>query len=143
MKQDCVAGFHLPFRQLEVLRECELYIPAKHDWLLLPHATVDWLPYTTAATHIGELVQNGRSPLVWLRRSDGRLERCFTTFCQGVLPCHLPLPLHLRPRPSTSYLKRKIWARLTELAFMLSEVEVQVQGDGGTQGCVQNGAALI
>jgi hypothetical protein len=80
LNQSCVAGFHLSFRELETLNKCSFYLPGKPDWLITPHAKVDWLEYPVAATHIGMEVGQNRSPLVWLMYPDGSLGKCFVTF---------------------------------------------------------------
>lgn len=75
----CVAGFHLPFRELSVLKAYDFFVPQKLDWLIVPHHDVAWLGFVAAKLQVGKDIGVGRSPLVWWRSPQGELGRCFMT----------------------------------------------------------------
>lgn len=80
LNSDCVAGFYIPFRELQLLSKLEFFIPTKLDWLVTPHHNVDWINYSSALKIIEADISNKRSPLVWTKRNDGELRKCFVVF---------------------------------------------------------------
>jgi len=79
LNRACVAGFHLPFRELERLAGFRFYVPRKLDWLIVPHDGVRWLDHADAKLRINDDIREGRSPLVWWRSGEESVGRCFLT----------------------------------------------------------------
>jgi len=80
LNPDCIAGFYIAFREIEVLVNLEFYIPTKLDWLVIPHQNVTWLAYTSVLATLENETNYKRSPLVWLKHKDTKLTKCFITF---------------------------------------------------------------
>lgn len=77
LNPECIAGFHLPFAQLEALSDRQFYLPQKLDWLVKPHPAVAWLAYAEMLELLETEMAHGRSPMLWWRDSRGILGRCF------------------------------------------------------------------
>ena len=77
---DCIAGFYISFSELQQLSRFEFFIPAKLDWLVLPHHDVDWMEYSVAVALLEVYVREQRSPLVWLKESSGEIGKGFVVF---------------------------------------------------------------
>ncbi len=73
----CIAGFHLPFAELDALDHYRLYVPDKLDWLIEPHVGVEWLEFAAAQAQIAAQISSRRSPIVWWRSSKGEFGKCF------------------------------------------------------------------
>ncbi len=80
LNQDCVVGFHLPFRALATLEHYSFYIPSKLDWLLTPQPDISWQDYPEARQELAAVIKDKRSPLVWLKDTQGNLSKGFVTF---------------------------------------------------------------
>ncbi|TXF85679.1 DUF1853 family protein [Neolewinella aurantiaca] len=80
LNRDCVAGYYFPYREMSFFREFEFHLPDKLDWLVTPHDDVAWITHATALKTIGELIQNERSPMAWMKANDGTLSKCFIVF---------------------------------------------------------------
>jgi hypothetical protein len=76
----CVFGFYLPYQELSELKDLAFYLPEKLDWLITPHPMVEWISYPRAAALIRTEIEEERSPMVWLKSTDGSLGKCFVVF---------------------------------------------------------------
>ena len=77
LNQDCIQGFYYKFNELPSLHNCQFYIPPKLDWLSQAQYNVTWLEYKTLTKSLKAFLSNKQSPLVWIKRPDNTLERCF------------------------------------------------------------------
>jgi len=77
---DCIAGFYISFRELQQFAAFEFFIPVKLDWLIAPHAGVDWMPYAEAVALLEVDIRNQRSPMVWVRGMNGEMGKGFVVF---------------------------------------------------------------
>ncbi|MEM6770288.1 MAG: DUF1853 family protein [Bacteroidota bacterium] len=80
LNQQCVAGFYCSITELNWFAACTFFIPNKLDWLVVPHRGVAWRKYAEVVAEISASVGQQRSPLVWIRHPDERIERCFVVF---------------------------------------------------------------
>jgi hypothetical protein len=80
LNRKCIAGFYLPFQELQRFSTLEFFIPTKLDWLLLPHPEVAWIKYAAASTIIKASIDDQRSPLVWMKHANGEIDKCFVVF---------------------------------------------------------------
>jgi len=80
LNRDCIAGYYLPYHKIELFKHLEFFVPAKLDWLVVPHQNVKWLSYDFGLEAIETDINSNRSPLVWLRQNDGGLSKCFIVF---------------------------------------------------------------
>jgi hypothetical protein len=80
LNSDCIAGFYISCGKLQQFSALEFFIPEKLDWLVTPHHDVEWINYSSAVETIEIDISQKRSPLVWIRRNDGELSKCFIVF---------------------------------------------------------------
>lgn len=77
---NCIVGFYIEFEQLDTFKEYEMYIPSKHDWLVESHEDVTWLDFKTASVEISKAIAEKRSPLVWFKGKDRKIEEGFVVW---------------------------------------------------------------
>lgn len=80
LNSNCIAGFYIEFERLEIFKDCEIYIPSKHDWLVTAHDGVAWLSFESASTEISKMISEKRSPLVWFKNRNGEIEEGFVVW---------------------------------------------------------------
>ncbi|MGH1433792.1 MAG: DUF1853 family protein [Lewinella sp.] len=80
LNSGCMAGFYISYTKLELFRSLEFFIPTKLDWLVVPNHNVEWITYASALAIIEKDLKNKRSPLVWIKYKDDRLQKCFIVF---------------------------------------------------------------
>lgn len=73
----CVAGFYIYRDELSNFTDCKFYIPAKLDWLVVPKKHIDWLSYDAYKELTNLLLDEKKSPLCWLKKSNGELFKFF------------------------------------------------------------------
>lgn len=74
---NCIAGFYINKEKLHQFENCKFYIPSKKDWLVIPHKNVNWLSFLDFETATSPLLQRNFSPLCWLKKTNGELEKFF------------------------------------------------------------------
>lgn len=77
LNNNCIAGFYLNVNELANFKDCKFYIPIKKDWLLIPHQEVSWLSYNDFKANAKSLLSDKYSPLCWLKKSTGQIEKFF------------------------------------------------------------------
>ena len=77
LNKNCIAGFYLNINELENFKNCKFYVPIKKDWLLIPHKHVSWLSFTDFKAMAKPLLSNKYSPLCWLKKGNGQIEKFF------------------------------------------------------------------
>ncbi|TPV33436.1 DUF1853 family protein [Paucihalobacter ruber] len=82
LNKDCVAGRFIHCDELVKFQDCKMYIPTKHNWLVIPHVNVDWLTFDKANTSILDLINKQFSPLVWVKQPTGVIKKYFVTWWQ-------------------------------------------------------------
>jgi hypothetical protein len=80
LNNDCVAGFYISYHKIQEFSTFNFYIPTKLDWLVIPNNNVDWLNYSSALEIIKMGINNKRSPLVWIKKKNNELSKCFIVF---------------------------------------------------------------
>lgn len=80
INKDTIAGRYLSFDEINRLLNGKFYIPAKKDWLIKPHESVDWLPFEHAKERLSEFIQRSYSPLCWVKFPKGQIEKVFVTW---------------------------------------------------------------
>lgn len=80
LNRDCIAGHYISYQQMPLFEALEFFIPAKLDWLVIPHHDVGWVPYSAALAIIDLDISNGRSPLIWVREQNGAIGKFFVVF---------------------------------------------------------------
>lgn len=77
LNEDCVCGFYIHTTQLEYFNTCQFFIPEKLDWFLEPTYFVDWLDYDEFRKRTEEFLNQFKSPLIWIKKSDDKVLKCF------------------------------------------------------------------
>lgn len=80
LNEDCVVGFYINRKELHQFENGKFYIPDKKDWLLIPHKNVDWLNFNQFKTKTDAYLERNFSPLCWLKKPNGELEKFFLVF---------------------------------------------------------------
>ncbi|MBD0831985.1 DUF1853 family protein [Aestuariibaculum sediminum] len=74
---ECVQGFYIKMKDLDVFKTSKFYIPSKLDWLLEVSAHVNWLTYSKFKAEIINLITNKTSPLCWVKHPNGIIKKIF------------------------------------------------------------------
>jgi len=45
INNDCIEGVYISFKDISLYTDCKFYIPRKHNWLVKPYTSIDWLSY--------------------------------------------------------------------------------------------------
>ena len=77
VNNNCIQGYYLHYTDIEQLKENQLYIPSKLDWLTEVHDYVTWLGYNEGVKVIEESITQERSPLCWIKDKNNSLQKVF------------------------------------------------------------------
>ncbi len=77
INQDCIAGFYIDKTALTKFFDCKFYIPNKLDWLIAPSKNVNWQSYQQFTERSEEYLKRQFSPLCWLKKPNGVIEKFF------------------------------------------------------------------
>lgn len=77
LNQNCISGFYVNQKELAQFSNCKFYIPIKKDWIIIPHQNVNWLNYLEFTENSNEYLERNFSPLCWLKKPNGELEKFF------------------------------------------------------------------
>ena len=77
LNSDCIVGFYINRNDLNEFSNCKFYLPIKRDWLIIPHKNVNWKKFDEFITEITPLLDRKFSPLCWLKKENGELEKFF------------------------------------------------------------------
>lgn len=80
VNQDCIIGFYIRQKDLDLFENHSFYIPSKLDWVVGPHLDVTWLSTLAFQETISELLATHRSPLCWMKSDDGKLQKFFVVW---------------------------------------------------------------
>ena len=80
LNQDCIVGFYIYEKELDVFKEAKFFIPYKKDWLQQPHKNVDWLTFGNFKETIANYLLRKFSPLIWLKKPNGEIYKCFVVW---------------------------------------------------------------
>lgn len=73
----CIIGFYCNQKELQNFTECKFYIPVKKDWLVIPHINVTWQNFNQFSESANNYLERQFSPLCWLKKQNGELEKFF------------------------------------------------------------------
>jgi len=77
LNKNCVSGFYINTEQLNDFSTCEFYIPSKLNWFLDVDHAVDWLNLESFKIEADIFLKQSKSPLIWIKKSNGSLLKCF------------------------------------------------------------------
>lgn len=82
LNPECVCGFYIHSWELDLFKNCKFYIPKKLDWLIQPHAQVDWMTLNKTKERIKEFHQRKSAPLCWVKYPNGEIDKIFVVWWQ-------------------------------------------------------------
>lgn len=74
---DCIVGFYISYKDIDIFSSCKFYIPSKRNWLTTPYTSTTWLSFEDFKKLVLEMIEQKRSPLCWLKKPNGELLRFF------------------------------------------------------------------
>ena len=77
LNTNCICGFYITQKESIQLIDCKFHIPNKKDWLIIPHQNVNWLTFQQFKEKSIEFLERKFSPLCWLKRPNGELQKMF------------------------------------------------------------------
>ncbi len=77
LNKECLAGFYIPFSEVEQFTNCNFYIPVKIDWLLKVQTQVEWLNFSQFYERISPIIANKTAPLCWVKFPNGMMQKFF------------------------------------------------------------------
>jgi hypothetical protein len=77
LNPDCIVGFYINRKELDTFKDCKFYIPAKKDWLVVPHQHVNWIRFEAYKNITKDYFEKQFSPLCWIKSKKGELEKIF------------------------------------------------------------------
>ena len=80
INNDCIKGFYIKKRQLNLFNDHTFYIPSKTNWIIDAHNNVDWIEINDFLSELTELLNNEKSPLCWFKDSKGKIEKVFVVW---------------------------------------------------------------
>lgn len=80
LNQKCVSGFYIYQHEIRQFSDCKFYIPTKKDWLIIPHANVEWLSFNVFINEVSIFLARQFSPLVWVKHPFGNIEKLFVVW---------------------------------------------------------------
>jgi len=78
---DCIVGFYINQKELQLFTDCKFYIPTKKDWLITPHTKVDWQRFISFEKEVSEILSKETSPLCWMKQPNGEISKFFVVWC--------------------------------------------------------------
>ncbi len=77
LNSNCIVGFYINQKELQLFTECKFYIPTKKNWLIKPHTQVDWQHYSSFEKEVSEILNKETSPLCWMKHPNGEISKFF------------------------------------------------------------------
>ncbi|MEP0266221.1 DUF1853 family protein [Dokdonia sp.] len=79
LNTDCIVGFWIQLSNFKssVFKGYQYYITQKKEWIHTPHHDVVWTSYQEALSEIQAKHLQKRAPIVWIKKDDKTIDRCF------------------------------------------------------------------
>ncbi|WP_299779638.1 DUF1853 family protein [uncultured Formosa sp.] len=77
LNPDCIQGFYISYKALDLFKTCKFYMPKKIDWLCVIEPQIPWETYTNFKKLIMPLMIRKTAPLCWVKHANGLTEKCF------------------------------------------------------------------
>ena len=77
LNPECVIGFYINKKELNLFKDCKFFIPNKKDWLIIPHKNVEWINFHPFKEKSSEYLERAFSPLCWMKKSNGEIKKLF------------------------------------------------------------------
>ncbi|WP_035336677.1 DUF1853 family protein [Dokdonia sp. PRO95] len=82
LNKDCIVGYWIRLDDFNKshFKELSFYITLKSEWLHEPHLERPFEKHEIALDQINEKHRDRRAPMIWVRKTDGILEKCFVVW---------------------------------------------------------------
>jgi len=82
INKDCIKGYWLSRQVFDSspYKDYEYYVPSKSEWVIEAHPNVSWLNHRDTLAVIQSLLTAERSPMVWIKKENGMLEKFFVVW---------------------------------------------------------------
>ena len=80
INNDCIKGCYIQKSQLTQFNDHTFYIPSKMNWIINVHNNVNWVAFIDFLSELTELLNNEKSPLCWLKDSQGNIKKIFVVW---------------------------------------------------------------
>ena len=80
VNNDCIKGFYIHRKDLSLFANHTYYVPSRLDWLVDPHPDVDWISTEVFQNEISELLTSKKSPLCWMKSTQGNIQKFFVVW---------------------------------------------------------------
>ena len=77
LNEHAIAGKYYRYDELKELGKVKIHIPNKHDWLIQPHANVNWIESIDDSKELHEQLADNRSPMIWIKEPNGVVSKAF------------------------------------------------------------------
>lgn len=77
LNPECIVGFYMNKKELNLFKDCKFFIPNKKDWLIIPHKNVEWINFHQFKEKSYEYLERKFSPLCWMKKSNGEVKKLF------------------------------------------------------------------
>ncbi|WP_338734057.1 DUF1853 family protein [Mangrovimonas cancribranchiae] len=75
-----IMGYYYTFEDIKALQNCKFFIPKKLDWLSEIDIQIDWLTFSECKPQLKLLLEQKRSPMVWIKNYKGQTQKCFVVW---------------------------------------------------------------
>ena len=80
VNNDCIKGFYIRYKDLNLFINHIYYVPSKLDWLVDPHPDVAWVSAEAFKSEISEFLAVHKSPLCWMKSAEGKIQKFFVVW---------------------------------------------------------------
>lgn len=79
LNTNCIVGYWLRFDDFKSgdFKEYQFYIPNKSQWVIEPHAALEWTPHFEILMEINLRILKENAPMVWMKKSETEFEKFF------------------------------------------------------------------
>ena len=81
LESNCIKGYYMSLDKFlkEDFSLFKFHFPTKSEWIHIPYIDVKWMNYESAVEMIKERHAIYRSPMLWVDRGDGSIDKLFVT----------------------------------------------------------------
>lgn len=82
LNPNCITGYWLRMTDLQTdaFKNYQFYIPYKSQWVIAPHAQVEWTSHYESLLEINLRLIKQNAPMVWMRKSETKFEKFFVVW---------------------------------------------------------------
>ena len=75
----CISGYWLRLNDIKTsyFADAQFYLPTKSEWVITPHAKVNWQSQSEVLPDIDKALNAKKAPIVWMKKADLTFEKFF------------------------------------------------------------------